>query len=187
MNGEIYATSEPGYGTTVLFSVTFDRAEIAPAQVDMPDDDEHRLRQQIAALEPPATETVDDFEPSRELQSLYDRRNAINASLLRGSLLAAVIAVTLHDVLLPVAPLLLRWEYDIGYWLLSQPHEFPSRLHLSHHSPSVWLHWSTFFTVGRPLLVGSLVLGSPAAVAAYGLTLWWAGRSRPNAPAPPAA
>ena len=50
MNGEIYATSEPGYGTTVLFSVTFDRAEIAPAQVDMPDDDEHRLRQQIAAL-----------------------------------------------------------------------------------------------------------------------------------------
>ncbi len=107
--------------------------------------------------------------------------------LLRGSLLAAVIAVTLHDVLLPVAPLLLRWEYDIGYWLLSQPHEFPSRLHLSHHSPSVWLHWSTFFTVGRPLLVGSLVLGAPAAVAAYGLTLWWAGRSRPNAPAPPAA
>lgn len=108
--------------------------------------------------------------------------------LLRGSLLAAVIAVTLHDVLLPVAPLLLRWEYDIGYWLLSQPHEFPSRLHLSHHSPSVWLHWSTFFTVGRPLLVGSLVLGVPASVAAYGLTLWWAGRSRRNpSPSPDAA
>jgi len=98
--------------------------------------------------------------------------------LLRGSLLAAVIAVTLHDVLLPVAPLLLRWEYDLGYWLMSHPHEFPPRMHLSHHDPAVWLHWSKFFTVGRPLLAGSLVFATPLAVASYYLTLWWVARQR---------
>jgi uncharacterized protein (DUF2062 family) len=101
--------------------------------------------------------------------------------LLRGSLLAAAIAVTLHDVLLPVAPLLLRWEYDLGYWLMSHPHELPPRLHLNHHGPAVWLHWSTFFTVGRPLLAGSLVFAAPLAVASYYLTLWWVVRSRRNA------
>ena len=55
------------------------------------------------------------------------------ARLLRGSMVAAVITVTLHDVLLPVAPLLLRWEYDLGYWLLSHPHAFPPSLQLNRH------------------------------------------------------
>ena len=55
--------------------------------------------------------------------------------LLRANLLATAIAATLHDVALPLLPLLLRWEYDIGYWLLSHPHELPPSLHLSHHSP----------------------------------------------------
>jgi hypothetical protein len=98
--------------------------------------------------------------------------------LLRGSLLAAAITVTLHDVMLPVAPLLLRWEYDLGYWLLSRPHELPPRLHLAHHGPSVWLHWSTFFTVGRPLLVGSVVFAIPMAFVSYYLSLWWVMRLR---------
>ena len=106
--------------------------------------------------------------------------------LLRGNLVASVIAVTLHDVLLPVAPLLLRWEYDIGYWLLSHPHELPPHLHLDHHSPSSWLHWSTFFTVGRPLLVGSVVLAAPLTVVAYYGALWWVLRSRRNLQSPSA-
>jgi hypothetical protein len=93
--------------------------------------------------------------------------------LLRGNLLAAVIAVTLHDVLLPVAPLLLRWEYDFGYWLLSHPHELPPHLHLHVQSASAWFHWSTFFTVGRPLLIGSIGFAIPASIAAYYLTLLW--------------
>ena len=102
--------------------------------------------------------------------------------LLRGNLVASVIAVTLHDVLLPVAPLLLRWEYDIGYWLLSHPHELPPHLHLDHHSPSSWLHWSTFFTVGRPLLVGSVVLAAPLTVVGYYVALGWVLRSRRDPP-----
>jgi uncharacterized protein (DUF2062 family) len=85
---------------------------------------------------------------------------------------AAAIAATLHDILLPIIPLLLRWEYEIGYWLLSHPHELPPRLHLTaHQSPSMWFHWSTFLTVGRPLLVGSLVVAAPVAIAAYYITL----------------
>src|SRR5258708_39639962 len=84
--------------------------------------------------------------------------------LLRGSIVAAVIAVTLHDVVLPVMPLLLRWEYDVGYWLLSHPHALPPRLHMSHQNPAIWFHWSTFFTVGQPLLLGSLVLAVPVGV-----------------------
>ena len=97
--------------------------------------------------------------------------------LLRGSLLAAVIAVTLHDVLLPIAPFLMRWEYDLGYWLLSHPHDLPPHLHLHQHSPSAWLHWSTFFTVGRPLLIGSLAFAAPMAVVSYYVALWFVRRS----------
>jgi len=51
---------------------------------------------------------------------------------------------TLHDIILPVVPLLLGWEYDVGYWLLSHPHELPPRLRLSHQSPAIWFHWPTF-------------------------------------------
>lgn len=100
--------------------------------------------------------------------------------LLRGSLVAAIIAVTLHDVLLPIMPFILRWEYDLGYWLMSHPHELPPRLHLNHHSPAIWLHWSTFFTVGRPLLAGSLLFAAPLALASYYFTLWWVERLRRN-------
>jgi len=102
--------------------------------------------------------------------------------LLRGNLLAAALAVTLHDVLLPVAPLLLRWEYDLGYWLLNHPHNLPPHLHLHEHRPSEWLHWSTFLTVGRPLLVGSVILATPISVATYYLTLLWMTGRRSRVP-----
>src|SRR5258708_17689353 len=91
--------------------------------------------------------------------------------LRRGSIVAAVIAVTLHDVVLPVMQLLLRWEYDVGYWLLSHPHALPPRLHMSYQNPAIWFHWSTFFTVGQPLLLGSVVLAVPVGVVTYYVTL----------------
>ncbi len=93
--------------------------------------------------------------------------------LLRGNLVAAAVAVTLHDVSLPLAPLLLRWQYDVGYWLLSHPHQFPPHLHFQIHNKAAWLHWSTFLTVGRPILVGSIVFAIPASIASYYLTLLW--------------
>jgi uncharacterized protein (DUF2062 family) len=104
--------------------------------------------------------------------------------LVRANLLATAIAATLHDVALPLMPLLLRWEYDIGYWLLSHPHELPPSLRLSHHSPSVWFHWSTFLTVGRPLLLGALIIAAPVAVATYYIMLLIVERARAKTPAP---
>jgi uncharacterized protein (DUF2062 family) len=100
------------------------------------------------------------------------------ARLLRGNLVAAAIAVTLHDAALPLMPLLLRWEYDIGYWLLHHPHELPPHLHLHSHSATVWFHWSSFFTVGRPLLLGALVVAVPSAVIAYYFILMLFRRAR---------
>jgi uncharacterized protein (DUF2062 family) len=93
------------------------------------------------------------------------------ARLVRANFLAAAIAVTLHDIFLPIFPFLLRLEYEIGYWLMSNPHEFPPKLRLVHHSVSMWFHWSTFLTVGRPLLIGSLCFAAPVGVLTYYVTL----------------
>jgi uncharacterized protein (DUF2062 family) len=100
-----------------------------------------------------------------------------SARLLRGSVMAAAIAVTLHDILLPLMPLLLRWEYDVGYWLLNHPHELPPHMHLHHQGPGVWFHWSTFFTVGRPLLLGAWLIATPFAVVTYYFTRTVLGRT----------
>lgn len=88
--------------------------------------------------------------------------------LLGGSVVSAVVAVTLHDVLLPLMPLLMRWEYQVGYWMLSHPHAFPPSLHqaLKGH-PASWLKWSSFLTVGLPLLVGSLFVSGPLALLTF--------------------
>jgi uncharacterized protein (DUF2062 family) len=109
------------------------------------------------------------------------------ARVLQSNLIAAAIGVTLHDVILPVIPLLLRWEYDVGYWLLSNPHELPPRLHLVHSRPSVWLHWSTFLTVGRPLLAGSFILAIPVSVVTYYVTLFVMKRRRRKRTSPQGA
>ena len=93
------------------------------------------------------------------------------ARLLRANFLAAAVAVSLHDVFLPLFPFLLRLEYQIGYWLLSHPHEFAPRLRLASHSASMWFHWSTFLTVGRPLLIGSLFFAVPVGILTYYITL----------------
>lgn len=99
------------------------------------------------------------------------------AKLARGNMVAAAIAVTLHDVLLPLAPFILHWEYQFGYWVLSHPHHLPPDLHPAHHGAMMWFHWSTLFTVGLPLLVGSIVIAVPFSVVFYFLALWLLERS----------
>jgi len=96
------------------------------------------------------------------------------AWLFRCSKLAAAIAVTLHDILLPVAPFVLRMEYDIGYWLLSSPHRWPERIHLEKLVMAEWFHWSRFFESGsnffeacKPLILGSVIVGATSAVLSY--------------------
>jgi len=90
------------------------------------------------------------------------------------NILAAVIAVTLHDILTPVWPIVLRMEYQIGYWILSHPHHFPPPLRVRHIGGTAqYLHlqWTTFFGVGFPLLLGSLFFAIPSAVVSYAVTL----------------
>jgi len=93
----------------------------------------------------------------------------------RCNILAAVIAVTLHDVLMPLMIVVYRWEYCLGYWLLSSPHQWPHRL-----TRATWLlrprwsdwhvFWRTFSKIGKPLLLGSAVIGVPAALVSFVVT-----------------
>ena len=92
------------------------------------------------------------------------------AWLTRCNIIAAVLAVTAHNILLPIMPVIFRWEYDIGYWLLSQPHHFPPPLLKAHWEGHKWRSWITIFTIGKQFLVGSLVCTTPAAVLSYFLT-----------------
>lgn len=107
------------------------------------------------------------FTPLFGLKTLL---SIVVAWLFRCNLLAAVIAVTLHDLLLPFVPLILRVEYQIGYWLLSDPHQFPPSLRQSNLSLQALFSWTTFFTVGGPLLLGSAIIGLPFGALAFILT-----------------
>jgi len=79
--------------------------------------------------------------------------------------IAAVIAVALHDVLLPVMPAIYLWQYKIGMRVL---HGRPAHRIAFHHL--VWgdfTHWSGFVRVGWPLLLGSFFLAIPSALGTY--------------------
>lgn len=95
------------------------------------------------------------------------------AYALRCNPIAAVIAVSLHDVLTPFAPVFMRWQYDLGFWLMSHPHHMPPKLEVlhTHIHPAEMLKWTTFFHVGLPLLLGSLLFSAPGSIIAYLLTL----------------
>jgi uncharacterized protein (DUF2062 family) len=89
----------------------------------------------------------------------------------RTSKLAAVIVVSLHDLLTPIAPVLLRVEYDIGYWLLSHPHHLPPKLGEHHLHFGELMKWTTFFNIGLPMLIGSLFIAAPCAAVGYAAAL----------------
>jgi len=86
------------------------------------------------------------------------------AWLTRSNILATVIAVTLHDVVFWLMPLVYWWEYALGSWILSRPHRLP------HELPADWRNWATFVRIGKPMLLGSAVCGAPVAVVTFFLT-----------------
>ena len=106
------------------------------------------------------------FTPLVGLKTLL---SILFAWLTRCNIVAAAIAVTLHDVALPFMPVLFRWEYNIGYWLLSDPHQWPERLRDLHFRAREWRSWTTFFSVGRPLLLGSVIVSGPVAFVSFWL------------------
>src|SRR2546427_353020 len=91
------------------------------------------------------------FTPLVGLKTLL---SILFAWLMRCNIVAAAIAVTLHDVALPFMPVLFRWEYNIGYWLLSDPHHWPDRLRDLHWRAREGRGWGAFFFVWPPLVVG---------------------------------
>lgn len=93
------------------------------------------------------------------------------AYLLRCNPIAAVISVSLHDVVTPLWPVLLEIEYKIGWDFLSWIQEAPQQPPSLHFHLRDVMQWTTFLGVGLPMLIGSLFLSTPAAFVAYWLTL----------------
>jgi uncharacterized protein len=93
------------------------------------------------------------------------------AWLTRSNIIAAVLASAAHDVILPLMPVLYRWEYEVGYWILSHPHHLPPPLRKLKWE-GISLHgWIVFLLgVGKPLLVGGFVVATPFAVLSYAFT-----------------
>jgi len=104
------------------------------------------------------------FSPFWGLKTIL---SLVAASLCRCNRMAAVLGVCLPDLLTPVLPALLRWQYDIGFVILQNPHRWPPHLDAESFSVSQFFQWDTFDRVGIPLLVGSLLIAVPAAVLAY--------------------
>jgi uncharacterized protein (DUF2062 family) len=89
------------------------------------------------------------------------------AYLLRCNPIAAVIAVSLHDVFIPFWPVVLKIEYDIGAWILGNFDKLPPKINMRHFRFQDMLKWTTFFDVGLPLLIGSVFLSAPSAFLSY--------------------
>ena len=102
------------------------------------------------------------FTPLFGLKTLL---SVVGTWLCKGNKIAAFISVTLHDIILPFWPAIFLWEYRMGMWVLYG--RVPQRPGFRHVALVDYMEWTTFLTVGRPLLVGSLFLALPAAAVVY--------------------
>jgi uncharacterized protein (DUF2062 family) len=87
------------------------------------------------------------------------------AWLFKSNKLAAAIAVTLHDILLPLMPAIYLWEYKFG--MLALHGHMPEKMGFRHVALKEYMQWTTFLTVGLPMLIGSLFLALPCAMVVY--------------------
>lgn len=102
------------------------------------------------------------FTPLFGLKTLL---SIIVAWICKGNKIAAVITVTLHDLLLPFIPAIFLWQYKMGIWALYG--RVPQTSGFGRVSLRDYMEWTTFLTVGRPLLVGSLFFALPAGFLVY--------------------
>jgi uncharacterized protein len=89
--------------------------------------------------------------------------------------IAAAIAVTLHDIILPLMPAIYFWQYRIGMRVL---HGRPERAAFHHLTLHDFMTWPAFVRVGWPLLLGSLFLAIPSAIATYAIMRLLVSRAR---------
>jgi uncharacterized protein (DUF2062 family) len=91
------------------------------------------------------------------------------AWLTRSNIIAAVLGGALHDLILPVMPVVFLWEYKMGYWLLHQ--EWPAHFSRADWPRHGWRDWTAFLTEkGKPWLLGSALCGAPVAAACFLIT-----------------
>jgi len=98
------------------------------------------------------------------LLGLKTALSVLSAWALRRSKIAAALAVSMHDVLTPFWPFFLRWEYDLGFWVLYG--RLPRHLHAAALHLKYWLHWTTL-RVLWPTFLGSLAFAVPSALVTY--------------------
>src|SRR5438874_2444585 len=102
------------------------------------------------------------------------------AWICRSNKIAAAIAVTLHDVILPLMPAIFWWEYKVGYRVLHGTR--PRHIRIGHVSVWDYLHSDVFVRLIWPTLVGSLFLAVPSAIAAYFIMRMLVSRARSEEP-----
>jgi uncharacterized protein len=104
------------------------------------------------------------------LTPLFGLKTALCLGLaiaLRCNPVAAVVAVSLSDVLTPVWPLLGDLQFHLGAWFLGLfGARFEGDVPTAFHFGDL-LRWQTFVGFGVPMLAGSLVFAVPGALVAY--------------------
>jgi uncharacterized protein len=103
------------------------------------------------------------FSPFIGLKTLLATGTAL---ITRCNVVAAIVGVSLHDILFPIWPFILNWEYKLGYWILSHPHHFPraTKLHLEIHLHEVF---HKFVEIGLPLFLGQIIVAIPITIITY--------------------
>ncbi len=91
--------------------------------------------------------------------------------LLQCNPIAAVVGVTFHDLFIWIWPVLFRIEFQLGHWLLSNPHAFAPKLARADFRIAEIMQWENIKDVIYPTLVGAVVIAIPVAIFAYGVTL----------------
>jgi len=99
---------------------------------------------------------------------------AVGAAMLtRCSVLAAVVGVSLHDLLLPIWPLILRYQFQIGFWILSNPHHFAPKLTRGDFKLAELLQWDNCIDIGLPVVLGGIVMAVPITILTYFFLLFF--------------
>ena len=93
------------------------------------------------------------------------------AWLFRCSKLSAALAVTFHDIILPLWPLVLRWQYIIGFWLWFSPHHRPKKLIFQMPTIEHLLNLNKFENLLWPMCIGSVIMAVPVSLVFYFVTL----------------
>jgi uncharacterized protein len=83
----------------------------------------------------------------------------LSAMSLRANKIAAVVAVSLHDLLFPIFPAVFEIEYLLGKKVLEL---FGVTVHAEHlhglHLKEL-MNWTTFVNLGEPMLIGTFLFG----------------------------